>query len=38
MTEYFIDREFGARPRISEIFDDRLWNGLHTAATVRILR
>jgi hypothetical protein len=36
MTDYFTDREFGARPRTSEIIDDRLWNAFQSLIDTRI--
>jgi hypothetical protein len=36
MSQYFTDREFGGRPRTSEVIDDRLWGGLFGLIDTRI--
>ena len=36
MTDYFTDREFGARVRTSEIIEDALWGGIHSLVETRI--
>jgi hypothetical protein len=36
MSEYYTDREYGPRPRTTEIIDGRLWAGLHSLIETRI--
>ena len=35
-TSYFTDREYGARPAISETIDERVWGALHALVDMRI--
>jgi len=35
-TSYYTDREYGARPAISETVDARVWGGLHALIEMRI--
>ncbi len=36
MSDYFTDREYGARPRTSEVVELRLWGGLHGLIETRM--
>lgn len=36
MSDYYTDREYGARARTSETIDDRLWSGLHSLIETRL--
>ncbi len=35
-TSYFTDREYGARPAISETIDERVWGAIHALIEMRI--
>lgn len=35
-TDYFTDREYGARPAISETIDERVWGAVHALVEMRI--
>lgn len=35
-TSYFTDREYGARPAISETIDERVWGALHALVDMRV--
>lgn len=35
-TSYFTDREYGARPAISETIDERVWGALHALVNMRV--
>lgn len=36
MTQYYTDREFGERPRTTEMIDKKLWGGLFSLIRVRL--